>query len=879
MASNANTEPVKTAGSSQRNNDASVLEIPKYSVPSWFVSDNVKTAAQLFATEPKIHLSELANNKNYSGRQDEAFTVCGQTFLSVRDTLASCLVRDADGEFPTHNTGAVLQCSDNQRARIFAEYLDALAKELGAALVTLTLHDFQALAAAFEDQTPAETRRALAEDEKHEARKASGTETHPAYHLVLRYFANSCKATADADQRWKQAFAAILNAQDGCTNDGKFDMTGTLTKSIHQPLIVHIAEGQEFLSKMEGGRVFARLTKCVIKAREAGKPVILVITGRVDYFALHEYGVPSSASFTIGYVGVPLTPELAPEPDASNLTDFVKKLKFLLRWCARHHFDTETLLPRAKWSFHHGLTFSNVRLDDKLLESIAMQIVGRALGGRKLTFEDIEQVVFQVLIGTKTEKVRFQFKTKNSEQESDADSASNVSDDDQGSGSETEVREPSRKVDTDEYESHLLSSVIKVEELQDTKYEDVILHGDIKEMMRQLVLLSKMKIEAKSSHLISSVQISGALLYGPPGTGKTHLSRAIANSMGSSMLALDSAALQCKYVGETEKYIKAAFSLARKLDPCIIFLDEVDALFYRRASDDRSWQRTALTQFLQEMDGLQAGQPGAPFVLVATNRPGDLDAAFLRRLPQKIYFELPDTAARAQILRVLLNDEDLSPDVDIDELAVLTHGYSGSDLKSVCAEAALLWVLEMSQKDAKEAAQRAKAEAEVLNLTRADGSAKGGASGAETGNGTTGDVSNLDSGRVIAGSEAINKATAKGEAGGEGHEAGGDETGDSPTNETAEEKSKRLAKELKAERRRKERDDRKRERENRRRAKESKRREREEQKKVEALYRERLSKVCLTKALFEKALQRMRPTVSKESIREMEKFAQLFSNN
>ncbi|EJP66467.1 MSP1 protein [Beauveria bassiana ARSEF 2860] len=769
------------------------------------------------------------------------------------------------------------------------EYLDALAKELGAALITLTLHDFQALAAAFEDQTPAETQRALLKAEEDAPTSLSCFRTCPAHRLVLRYFSKSSKAIADGG-RWRHTFAAILSAQDGYTNGGRLDQsheTGTSTRSIDQPLIVHIADSHEFQGKMDGDFVFARLRDCVVKAREAGKPVILVIPGWPRCYVLRMTGVVSSAVFTIRCVGVPVTAEPAQKPDDINSTDFVNKLKFQLRWGSYQFFDSEILLPRTRWTFDRAIASCNISLTDELLDSMAAQIKGRALGGRKLTFEDIEQVVSQVLISTETERKAF----KAEEQESDTESASVVSDDDQDSGSEIDVCEPSRKFETDKYESQLLSSVIKVEELQNTKYEDVIVNGDIKEMMRQLVQLSKMKTEAKSKHLLSCVQISGALLYGPPGTGKTHLCRAIANSMRSSMLALDSAALQCKYVGKTEKFIRAAFSLARKLKPCIIFLDEVDALFYRRASSDHSWQRSALTQFLQEMDGLGAGQPGAPFVLVATNRPGDLDTAFLRRLPQKIYFELPDTAARAQILRVLLNEDDLGPDVDIDELAALTDGYSGSDLKSVCAEAALLWVLEMSQKDAKEAAQRAEAEAEAeaVRLTRADSSAETGTSAAETGHGTMRDASNLDSENVIAGSEAMNKATPEGEAGGEGHEMDVYETGDAPTNETAAEKSKRLAKELRKEERRQKREERRKEREERRKEREKRKmereverqkieQEREKQEKIEALYMERLSKVCLTKALFEKALQRMRPTVSKESIRDMERFAQLFSN-
>lgn len=94
------------------------------------------------------------------------------------------------------------------------------------------------------------------------------------------------------------------------------------------------------------------------------------------------------------------------------------------------------------------------------------------------------------------------------------------------------------------------------------------------------------------------------MLYSPPGTGKTHLARAVAKGTGSNMLVLDASTINSCWVGETEKYIRAAFTLATKLIPCINFMDEVDSLFYHRSGGDKSWQRTAITQFLQEMDGL-----------------------------------------------------------------------------------------------------------------------------------------------------------------------------------------------------------------------------------------------------------------------------------
>lgn len=233
------------------------------------------------------------------------------------------------------------------------------------------------------------------------------------------------------------------------------------------------------------------------------------------------------------------------------------------------------------------------------------------------------------------------------------------------------------------------------DDLQAT-YDDVIIDDEIKETIRLLVFQSQLPAEAASHFLLSQIGIKGALLYGPPGTGKTHLGRAVARESGASMLAVDCAAMASQWVGETEKHIRAAFSLAARLAPCVLFIDEVDALFRHRRPHDRGWERSAVTQFLAEMDGL-GRRADAPFVMVATNRPMDLDDAFLRRLPQKIHLGLPDRPSRSRILRLFLKDDDLDPLVNIEGLARVTEGYSGSDLRSLCAEAALFWALEQSK--------------------------------------------------------------------------------------------------------------------------------------------------------------------------------------
>lgn len=222
-----------------------------------------------------------------------------------------------------------------------------------------------------------------------------------------------------------------------------------------------------------------------------------------------------------------------------------------------------------------------------------------------------------------------------------------------------------------------------------------------KATIRQLIAISQFKSVASSSFILEQLKISGVLFYGPPGTGKTHLCRAIANDSGHTLIALSAAELNCKWVGETEKYIQAMFSLARKLYPSIIFLDEADSLFYRRASDDRSWQRSATSQYLHEMDGLTSNNSDnkAPLVIIATNRPKDLDEAFLRRLPHQVYFKLPSREERQQILSRLLHKEDLGADVSIGHLAKRTKAFSGSDLKNLCGQAALAWATEEAQRE------------------------------------------------------------------------------------------------------------------------------------------------------------------------------------
>ncbi|MHA1748436.1 MAG: AAA family ATPase [Promethearchaeota archaeon] len=233
-----------------------------------------------------------------------------------------------------------------------------------------------------------------------------------------------------------------------------------------------------------------------------------------------------------------------------------------------------------------------------------------------------------------------------------------------------------------------------ITEKPDVTWKDIAGLSRVKQAIREAIVLPVLQ-----PHIFKGVRKpwSGILLFGPPGCGKTLMAKAAANECTATFYSADSASLVSKWLGESEKLIKTLFQLARKTSPSLIFIDEVDSLTSARgaSSAEGGGERRLKTQLLQEMQGIKDKKKQRILVLGATNRPWDLDPAFLRRFEKRIYVPLPDLESREAIFKIHTRGIEISKNVDFNELARLTIGYSGSDISLVCREAIMIPVREI----------------------------------------------------------------------------------------------------------------------------------------------------------------------------------------
>lgn len=233
-----------------------------------------------------------------------------------------------------------------------------------------------------------------------------------------------------------------------------------------------------------------------------------------------------------------------------------------------------------------------------------------------------------------------------------------------------------------------LVKAMEVEERPKASFKDV---GGLEEQVRELY--EAVVLPLTRPKLFADMGIDppkGVLLYGPPGTGKTLLAKAVAGETRATFIRVVGSELVNKFIGEGARLVREIFRLAREKAPSIVFIDEIDAIASRRVdmgtSGDREVQRTML-QLLAEMDGFEPLDNVK--VIAATNRIDLLDPAILRpgRFDRIIEVPLPDYRGRLEILRIHTRRARLSRDVNLGEIAKITEGFTGADLKAVVVEA------------------------------------------------------------------------------------------------------------------------------------------------------------------------------------------------
>lgn len=271
-----------------------------------------------------------------------------------------------------------------------------------------------------------------------------------------------------------------------------------------------------------------------------------------------------------------------------------------------------------------------------------------------------------------------------------------------------------KEVDREWIES-LIAEIRKEDKSEEMlKLVVIIAPEDVKQKVRDLVLTEEQKDEIEK--IMKAIQhreylreiglhdIGKLLFVGPPGTGKTSVARALSEQLSIPFVEVKLSMITDQYLGETAKNIDRVFLLAKKLNPCILFIDELDFVAKARTSDENAAIKRAVNTLLKAIDEISLVEHGV-LLIAATNHPRMLDSAAWRRFDEIVHFPLPDLEMRKNILDIVTRH--IEGNLDTKEIAELTEGYSGSDLRMVIREAVLSALLEerkvLTQEDLLEA--------------------------------------------------------------------------------------------------------------------------------------------------------------------------------
>lgn len=511
-------------------------------------------------------------------------------------------------------------------------------------------------------------------------------------------------ATRNFGHRAEQRWTGLLNEVISSASHSNHPMpagteaapeAGAVNTVLSRDTIIHVQDYQEIQSSREGSRVISLLQKVIQDRRRAGSKILLIGSTSQD---LHH--VPSQDglkilqnvyedTFSKTLVITPaqeskVVEKTFGEDQKNRIMDInIRHLQSMLRYRldeATSDVNDDIFGTRA-WPLDSS-TIKQSGIQERFwsynqVHWVLTLALGCAEPNEPFGFEHIRR---GIELMDKSDRLTSDWLQEKSTKSTEAPA-----------GQSREELLASLRRTCNNHEKKLLNGVVDAKSIR-TTFSDVHVPLETVDALKTLTSLSLIRPEAFTYGVLATDKIPGLLLYGPPGTGKTLLAKAVARESGATVLEVSGSEVYDMYVGEGEKNVKAIFTLARKLSPCVVFIDEADAIFCSRTgASTRTSHRELINQFLREWDGMNEM---SAFIMVATNRPFDLDDAVLRRLPRRLLVDLPTEEDRLAILKIHLKDEQLADSIDLAELARRTPLYSGSDLKNLSVAAALACVRE-----------------------------------------------------------------------------------------------------------------------------------------------------------------------------------------